>query len=93
MSSVKTQVFNTKKEASVYVAQQIQQLISSNNLSGKRTVLGLATGSSPIVMYQELIRMHQEEGLSFKNVISFNLDEYFPMKPEALESYHFFMTK
>ena len=92
MSSVKTQVFNTKKEASVYVAQQIQQLISSNNLSGKRTVLGLATGSSPIVMYQELIRMHQEEGLSFKNVISFNLDEYFPMKPEALESYHFFMN-
>jgi glucosamine-6-phosphate deaminase len=92
MSTVKTQVYNTKKEASVYVAQQIQKLISANNSAGKKTVLGLATGSSPIQMYQELIRMHKEEGLSFKNVISFNLDEYFPMQPSSEQSYHYFMN-
>jgi 6-phosphogluconolactonase/glucosamine-6-phosphate isomerase/deaminase len=39
----------------------------------------LATGSSPIEVYEELVRMHKEEGLSFSNVITFNLDEYYPM--------------
>ena len=54
-------------------------------------VLGLATGSSPIRVYEELVRMHQEEGLSFKNVVTFNLDEYLPMDKENTQSYYFFM--
>ena len=52
---------------------------------------GLATGSSPIVVYDELIRMHKEEGLSFANVITFNLDEYYPMDKKNIQSYHYFM--
>ena len=54
-------------------------------------VLGLATGSSPIKVYEELVRMHKEEGLSFKNVITFNLDEYYPMNKENNQSYYYFM--
>jgi glucosamine-6-phosphate deaminase len=54
-------------------------------------VLGLATGSSPISVYRELVRLHQEEGLSFQNVISFNLDEYYPISKDDIQSYHYFM--
>ena len=51
-------------------------------------VLGLATGSSPITIYSELVRLHKEENLSFKNVITFNLDEYWPMNKNSRHSYH-----
>jgi glucosamine-6-phosphate deaminase len=54
-------------------------------------VLGLATGSTPIGVYRELIRLHREEGLSFSNVVTFNLDEYYPMAPDSIHSYHRFM--
>ena len=56
-------------------------------------VLGLATGSTPISMYAALVKLHKEEGLSFKNVITFNLDEYYPMEADALQSYHHFMHR
>ena len=58
---------------------------------GERAVLGLATGSTPIGIYRELIRMHREEGLDFSNVITFNLDEYYPMAPDSIHSYHRYM--
>ena len=54
-------------------------------------MLGLATGSTPIGIYRELIRMHRDEGLSFANVVTFNLDEYYPMPKESIHSYHRFM--
>jgi glucosamine-6-phosphate deaminase len=54
-------------------------------------VLGLATGSTPIGIYRELIRMHHDDGLSFANVVTFNLDEYYPMPKESIHSYHRFM--
>ena len=60
---------------------------------GRFAVLGLATGSTPIFVYQELVRLHREEGLSFANVITFNLDEYYPMPPEQAQSYHHFMRE
>ena len=56
-------------------------------------VIGLATGSSPKTLYAELVRMHKQEGLSFRNVIAFNLDQYYPMDKDALQSYHYFMRK
>lgn len=56
-------------------------------------MLGLATGSTPTGVYAELIRLHKQEGLSFKNVITFNLDEYFPMPPRELQSYNRFMRE
>ena len=91
MEKIKTLVYNDALEGSKYIAKKIQELIEKNNKQNKKTVLGLATGSSPLKLYAELIRLHKEENLSFTNVISFNLDEYFPMKPDAVQSYHKFM--
>ncbi len=54
-------------------------------------VLGLATGSTPLGLYKELIRMHKEEGLDFSKVTTFNLDEYVGLPPEHDQSYHYFM--
>lgn len=84
-------IFNNSKEASIIVAQEIAELIKSKQAQNKPCVLGLATGSSPIKVYEELVRMHTTEGLSFSNVISFNLDEYYPMEKKNVQSYHYFM--
>ena len=84
-------IFNSSLEASIIVAQEIAALIREKQSEGKNCVLGLATGSSPIKVYEELVRMHQEEGLSFENVITFNLDEYFPMDRSNIQSYFYFM--
>ena len=73
------------------VAREIADLILQKQKQNTTCILGLATGSSPIKVYEELIRLHKEEGLSFHNVITFNLDEYYPMEKENLESYHYFM--
>jgi glucosamine-6-phosphate deaminase len=90
---IPTRIFSDPKEASKSVAKEIAELIKSKAKEGKNCVLGLATGSSPKTVYAELIRMHREEGLSFKNVISFNLDEYYPMEPDAVQSYWRFMRE
>ena len=84
-------IFNNANEASKAVAHEIADLIKEKETQGKPCVLGLATGSSPIKVYQELVRLHKEEGLSFKNVITFNLDEYYPMPKEDKNSYWHFM--
>ncbi|MEN8124546.1 MAG: glucosamine-6-phosphate deaminase [Bacteroidota bacterium] len=84
-------IFNNSNEASIKVAHEIANLIKDKAKQNKKCVLGLATGSSPINVYEELVRMHKEEGLSFKNVISFNLDEYYPMEKENTQSYWYFM--
>ncbi len=84
-------IWNTPSEASKHVAQSIALAIRQKQQDGEQIVLGLATGSTPIKVYEELIRMHCEEGLSFKNVVSFNLDEYYPMSKEARQSYWRFM--
>ncbi|MGH7562427.1 MAG: glucosamine-6-phosphate deaminase [Gemmatimonadales bacterium] len=73
------------------VAERIAGVIRRRQAEGKTPVLGLATGSTPIGVYRELIRMHREEGLSFRDVVTFNLDEYYPMHPESIHSYHRFM--
>lgn len=84
-------IFETSNEASILVAQEIASLIKEKELLNKPCVLGLATGSSPIKVYEELVRMHKEEGLSFANVITFNLDEYYPMDKSNIQSYYYFM--
>lgn len=88
---VPVQIYEKPAEAVKAVADEIAGLIRSKAAKGEKCILGLATGSSPIKLYQELVRMHKEEGLSFKNVISFNLDEYMPMPKESVHSYHYFM--
>ena len=76
---------------SLAVADEIAALIRDKQAKGLPCVLGLATGSSPISVYNQLIKFHKEEGLSFKNVITFNLDEYYGLEPNDINSYHFFM--
>ncbi|MHA8105261.1 glucosamine-6-phosphate deaminase [Aquirufa nivalisilvae] len=90
---VPTHIYSDSEKASKAVALEIASLIRERAKEKKPAVLGLATGSSPKKVYQELIRMHKEEGLSFKNVITFNLDEYYPMQPDAIQSYVRFMKE
>ena len=86
-------VFETPSEASLSVAKRIADLIKSKQAKGEQAVLGLATGATPVTVYTELIRLHQEEGLSFENVVVFNLDEYYPMQSDAAQSYVTFLNK
>jgi glucosamine-6-phosphate deaminase len=90
---VPTEVFAQAEQASASVAGEIGRLIRSRQAAGRRCVLGLATGSTPTGVYGELVRLHREEGLSFKGVLTFNLDEYFPMQPSDLQSYRRFMDE
>lgn len=85
--------FEKSSDASKRVADEIAALIRAKQSADKNCILGLATGSSPIKVYDELVRQHQEEGLCFQNVITFNLDEYYPIAPNALQSYVRFMNE
>ena len=86
-------VFPHARDASRMVAQEIATLIRDRAAEGRPCVLGLATGSTPVGVYDELVRMHREEDLSFTGVVTFNLDEYYPMKPDELQSYIRFMRE
>jgi len=90
---IDTHVYDTAGNASKSVAAEIATLIKSKAKAGENCVLGLATGSTPKQVYAELVRLHKEEGLSFKNVITYNLDEYYPMQPDAEQSYVLFMKQ
>src|SRR5688572_27125407 len=90
---IPVKIFPTPKDGSQFVAREIANCISDKNSSGQKFVLGLATGSTPISLYAELVKLHKEEGLSFKNVITFNLDEYYPLEKDALQSYNSFMHR
>ena len=88
---IPTRVFSDHATLARAVAQRIAETIRRANAEGRRAVLGLATGSTPIGVYRELVRLHREEGLSFAQVETFNLDEYLPMAPESPHAYHRFM--
>src|ERR1022692_4145435 len=84
-------VYPTSAEGSRAVAREIAAFIRAPRPGNRPAVLGLATGSTPLSLYAELVRMHREEALSFANVITFNLDEYYPMQPEDPRSYRHFI--
>lgn len=86
-----TEIFQNSAIASVAVAEEIASIIRDKNSKGQPAVLGLATGSTPIRIYAELIRMHKEDGLSFANVVTFNLDEYYGISRDNAQSYWSFM--
>ena len=88
---IPVKIFPDLKKGSAFVAQQIADFIRDKQKKKEKAILGLATGSTPKSLYAELVRMHKEEKLSFKNVISFNLDEYYPIDNDALQSYNRFM--
>ncbi|PZR32621.1 MAG: glucosamine-6-phosphate deaminase [Azospira oryzae] len=93
IEKIPTRIFKTSEEASVFVATEIAHLIKEKEKQGKPCVLGLATGSTPTRVYAELVKMHKKDGLSFKNVVTFNLDEYYPMPADSLQSYVRFMNE
>ncbi|MCL5244969.1 glucosamine-6-phosphate deaminase [Cellulophaga sp. 20_2_10] len=91
--NINTVVFENSNTASKAVANEIADLIKEKQKENKPCILGLATGSTPKGLYAELVRLHKEENLSFKNVITFNLDEYYPMEPDSIHSYVRFMKE
>ncbi|MBK1856156.1 glucosamine-6-phosphate deaminase [Verrucomicrobiaceae bacterium 5K15] len=91
MNKVPVEIFSSSDSAIAKLGAETAALILRNDAKGQPTVLGLATGNTPILFYQELIRLHEEHGLSFANVITFNLDEYAGLPPEHPESYWKFM--
>jgi glucosamine-6-phosphate deaminase len=93
VEKVPVTVYNSSDAASRAVAHEIAELIRDKSARGEPCVIGLATGSTPTGVYDELVRLHKEDGLSFKNVVTFNLDEYYPMRPDELQSYIRFMRE
>src|ERR1700722_17256451 len=92
-TKILTLVFPTSGQVARHVALMIESLIRQNNSAGRATVLGLPTGSTPVGLYRELIRLHREAGLDCARVITFNLDEYFPMRPDDPQSYRRWMQE
>ena len=90
---IPVKIFGSLEEGSRFIGKEIATLIREKEAKGQKAVLGLATGSSPKSLYAELVRLHREEKLSFKNVITFNLDEYYPIDNDALQSYNRFMKE
>jgi glucosamine-6-phosphate deaminase len=91
--NIGTVIYENSTSASQAVAREISDLIRVKQSQNQPCILGLATGSSPKGLYTELVRLHKEEGLSFKNVVSFNLDEYYPMEQDSVNSYVRFMKE
>ena len=90
---IPTRLYGDAPEAAAALAQEVRDLILERRASGRAAVLGLATGSTPVPFYRELIRLHREEGLSFADVITFNLDEYYGLNRQHRESYFRFMQE
>ena len=90
---IRTIIHEDSNSASLFVANEIASLINEKQKLGKKTVIGLATGSTPTKVYDYLVKFHKEGKLSFKNVVTFNLDEYFPMEPDSIHSYVRFMNE
>ena len=90
---IPVKIFEDLYQGSLFAAKAIASLIRERQSDGENVVLGLATGSTPKTLYAELVRMHKQDGLSFKNVITFNLDEYYPIDHDALQSYNCYMQR
>ena len=90
---IPVKIYKNPTEGSNALATQIATLIKEKQTQNLPCVLGMATGATPILLYKELVRMHKEEGLSFKNVITVNLDEYYPIPRNAYQSYWSFMHR
>ncbi|HWA40276.1 MAG TPA: 6-phosphogluconolactonase, partial [Gemmatimonadales bacterium] len=90
LEKIRTEIAADHDDVGRRAAHRIAEVIRARR---GRAVLGLATGATVIGVYRELIRMHREEGLSFAGVVTFNLDEYTPMDPGSIHSYHRFMQE
>ena len=88
---LRTVVFPEHEDLAIAVADRIVEIIQRETRAKGRAVLGLATGSTPLGVYEELIRRHQAGDVDFSRVVTFNLDEYYPMAPDSTHSYHRYM--
>ncbi len=86
LEKIPTDIYESAEEGSEHIAVEIAHAIRDKQKAGRFCVLALPGGSSPRSVYSALIRMHKEEGLSFRNVVVFNLYEYYPLVPEAINS-------
>src|SRR6478752_8474991 len=86
-------VFEASEDLARHVAIIVAGVIRERNALGQKAVLGLPTGSTPVGVYRELIRLHEDEGLDFSNVVTFNLDEYLGLGPDRLQSYRRWMQE
>ena len=86
LEKIPTDIYESVEEGANYIAREIAQTIREKQKAGRFCVLALPGGDSPSHVYTELIRMHKEEGLSFRNVIVFNMYEYYPLAPDAINS-------
>lgn len=90
---IPVRIFPDLKQGSLQAAREIAELIREKQNRNQKCVLGLATGSTPKTLYAELVRMHRQEGLSFRHVVTFNLDEYYPIENDAFQSYNSYMHR
>jgi glucosamine-6-phosphate deaminase len=88
---VRTVVVPDHDDLAHLLADRIVEIVQRETAAKGRCVLGLATGSTPIGIYQELVRRHQAGEVDFSRVVSFNLDEYYPMSPDSPHSYRRYM--
>ena len=88
---IPVKIFPSSNDGSAFVAKQVADFIREKQKKNEKCILGLATGSTPKSFYKELVRLHKDEKLSFKNVITFNLDQYYPIDNNALQSYQRYM--
>lgn len=86
LEKIPTDIYESVEEGAEQIALDVAQLIRDKQKAGRFCVLALAGGNSPRQVYSALVRMHKEEGLSFRNVIVFNLYEYYPLNPDAINS-------
>jgi glucosamine-6-phosphate deaminase len=93
VGSIGIEVYEDRVAACRAVAKDLAERIRARAAEGRSLVVGLATGSTPIPLYEELVRLHRDEGLSLANVVTFNLDEYLGLPADNPESYHAFMAK
>ena len=92
-TNLPTYIFDSSDDTGRHVARIVAGIIRERNSLGQTAVLGLPTGSTPTGVYRELIRLHRDEGLDFSNVVTFNLDEYYGLAPDAQQSYNRWMRE
>ncbi len=90
---IPSSIFTTSADGVRHVAMMVENLIREKQSAGLPCVLGLPTGSTPVSVYRELVKAHRERGLDFSNVVTFNLDEYYPIRPDELQSFRRFMRE
>jgi glucosamine-6-phosphate deaminase len=88
---VPVDVYNDSESASKTVAKRIAETIRRKQSEGSPCVLGLIAGSTAVSVYEELVSIHRTKGLSFKNVFVFNIDEYYPLSPQEIQSHYLYL--